>query len=292
MSISPRSVDIAIVSDVHLGTYGSQAKHLLRYLKSISPETLIVNGDLIDFWSFSKRYWPKAHMQILIYIMELAEKGVKVYYMTGNHDEMMRKFVGMKMGGVEVQNQLILDLNGEKAWVFHGDVFDVSMKGTKKTMAKIGGWSYDLSVRFNRFINKVLRMFRRGPINISKMLKDSVKSVVNKVSSFEQSAADVAGQRGYRYVVCGHVHKPEIRHMETPDGPVTYLNSGDWIENLTALEWNKGEWRLYEYYKDEELLNLPERMEEDKVPKVYSNGRLFRQMEKEMGVQAGEGSSQ
>lgn len=292
MSQSPRPVDIAIVSDVHLGTYGSQPKHLLRYLKSIEPKTLIVNGDLVDFWSFSKRYWPKAHMQILIYIMNLAQKGVKVYYMTGNHDEMMRKFVGMSMGGVEVQNQLILDLNGEKAWVFHGDVFDVSMKGTKKRMAKIGGWSYDMSVRANRFINKLLRMMRRGPVNISKMLKDSVKSVVNKVSSFEQSAANVAGKRGYRFVVCGHVHKPEIRHMETEDGPVTYLNSGDWIENLTALEWNKGEWQLYEYYKDEELLALPEFMEEDKEPRVYSNGRLFRHMEKEMGVIAGEGEHQ
>ena len=287
MSITPRPVEIAIVSDVHLGTYGSQPKHLLRYLKSIQPKTLIVNGDLIDFWSFSKRYWPKAHMQILIYIMGLSEQGVKVYYMTGNHDEMMRKFVGMSMGGVEVQNQLILDLNGKKAWVFHGDVFDVSMKGTKKRMAKIGGKSYDMSVRFNRLINRMLRMFRRGPVNISKMLKDSVKSVVNKVSSFEQTAANVASKRGYSYVVCGHVHKPEIRHMETPDGPVTYLNSGDWIENLTALEYDKGEWRLYEYYKDDDLQALPESMDEDKIPKVYSNGRLFLHMEEEMGLVPG-----
>lgn len=284
MERSARKVDVAIVSDVHLGTYGSQPKHLLRYLKSIAPQTLIINGDLIDFWAFSKRYWPKSHMQILLYLLEQAKQGVRIVYLTGNHDEMMRKFVGFELGGIEVLNQLVMDLNGEKAWIFHGDVFDVSMKSKKKTMAKIGGWSYDLMVRFNRWVNKILRSFKRGPVNISKALKDGVKSIVNKVSSFEQTAADIAAERGYRYVVCGHVHRPEIRHMETELGPITYLNSGDWIENLTALEWHQGEWRLYEYFKDDDQLNKPEKMEEDKEPKVYSNYRLFRFMEEEMGV--------
>lgn len=284
MDENKREIDLAIVSDVHLGTHGSQAKHLLRYLKSIQPKTLIVNGDLIDFWAFSKRYWPKSHMQILIYLMKMAREGVKVYYLTGNHDEMMRKFVGIELGGIQVLNQFVVDLNGNKAWVFHGDVFDVSMKGSKKTMAKIGGWSYDLLVRFNRLVNRFLRLFKRGPINISKALKDGVKSIVNKVSSFEVTAAQIASDRGYRYVVCGHVHKPEIRNIETDKGLVTYLNSGDWIENLTGLEWHQGEWRLYEYFKDPEMLSKPERMKEDQIPKVYSNGRLFQEMEKEMGV--------
>lgn len=284
MKTEPRAVDVVIVSDVHLGTYGSQPKHLLRYLKSVRPKTLVVNGDLIDFWAFSKRYWPKSHMQILLYLMELANDGVRICYLTGNHDEMMRKFVGFQLGGIEVLNQLVLDLEGRKAWIFHGDIFDVSMKSKKKRMAKIGGWSYDLLVRFNRWVNKVLRTFKRGPVNISKALKDGVKTIVNKASSFEQTAADIAAERGYRYVVCGHVHRPEVRHIETEQGPITYLNSGDWIENLTSLEWHNGEWRLYEYFKDEELLKKPERMEEDKIPKVYNNYRLFRQMEEEMGI--------
>ncbi len=279
-----RAVDVVIVSDVHLGTYGSQPKHLLRYLKSIKPKTVVINGDLIDFWAFSKRYWPKSHMQILIYLMQLAKEGVRICYITGNHDEMMRKFVGFELGGIEVLNQLVLDMDGRKAWIFHGDIFDVSMKSKKKRMAKIGGWSYDLLVRFNRWVNKVLLSFKRGPVNISKALKDGVKTIVNKASSFEQTAADVAGERGYRYVVCGHVHRPEVRHIETEYGPITYLNSGDWIENLTSLEWYNGEWRLYEYFKDEELLKKPEKMDSDKVPKVYSNYRLFRKMEEEMGI--------
>lgn len=284
MNPAPRNVDVVIVSDVHLGTYGSQPKHLLRYLKSVRPKTLVVNGDLIDFWAFSKRYWPKSHMQVLLYLLELAKEGVRICYITGNHDEMMRKFVGMEMGGIEIMNQVVLEQDGRKAWIFHGDVFDVSMKSKKKRMAKIGGWSYDLLVRFNRWVNKVLRTFKRGPVNISKALKDGVKSIVNKVSSFEQTAANIAGQRGYRYVVCGHVHRPEVRHMETEHGPVTYLNSGDWIENLTSLEWHEGEWKLYEYYKDEDQLNKPESMDEDKEPKVLSNYRLFRLMEEEMGI--------
>lgn len=284
MATQKRSVDLVIISDVHLGTHGAQARHLLRYLKSIDPKTLVVNGDLIDFWAFSKRYWPKSHMQILLYILRLAEEGKKVHYLTGNHDEMMRKFVGYSLGKIEVQNHLVLDLDGEKAWIFHGDVFDVSMKGNKKRMAKIGGWSYDLLVRFNRFVNKILRAFKKGPVNISKALKDGVKKIVNKVSSFETTAAEVASKRGYRYVVCGHVHKPEIAEIDTQNGPITYLNSGDWIENLTSLEWHAGEWTLYEYIRDEKFIGRPEMTDEDKEPRVYSNGRLFRQMEKEMGV--------
>lgn len=278
-----RLVDLLVISDVHLGTHGSQARHLLRYLKTLQPTTVIVNGDLVDFWAFSKRYWPKSHMQIILYLLKWAEEGVKVYYLTGNHDEMMRKFVGYNLGDIEVLNEFVMDLDGKKAWFFHGDVFDVSMKGNKR-MAKIGGWSYDLMVRFNRFVNKVLRTFRRGPVNISKALKDGVKKIVNKVSSFETTAAGVAAKRGYAYVVCGHVHKPEIIDIETDNGKITYLNSGDWIENLTALEWHQGEWRLFEYFKDEQFLGRPEMTDEDKEPRVYSNGRLFRQMEKEMGV--------
>ncbi|WP_349267226.1 UDP-2,3-diacylglucosamine diphosphatase [Flavivirga aquatica] len=116
-----RPVNIVVISDLHLGTYGCRAKELLKYLKSIKPETVILNGDIINILQFSKRYWPKSHMKVIKLIMTWISKGVKVHYITGNHDEMFRKFVGFKLGSFSIENKVLLNLNGKKAWVFHGD---------------------------------------------------------------------------------------------------------------------------------------------------------------------------
>src|ERR1700752_5399977 len=124
-----RKVKLVVISDVHLGTYGSHAKEMLQYLKSIKPTTLVLNGDIIDIWQFSKRYWPKSHMKVVKELMSIISKGTKVYYVTGNHDEMLRKFEGFKLGSFRIVNKLVLDLEGGKqAWLFHGDVFDVTMQ--------------------------------------------------------------------------------------------------------------------------------------------------------------------
>ena len=109
-----RPVDIVVISDVHLGTYGCHAKELLKYLKSIKPKQVVLNGDIIDIWQFSKRYWPKAHMKVVKYLMELIGQGVKVHYVTGNHDEMLRKFVGFELGSFAIKNKLILHILGLK----------------------------------------------------------------------------------------------------------------------------------------------------------------------------------
>ena len=132
MKCKKRKLDIVIISDVHLGTYGCHAKELLLYLKSIKPKIIVLNGDFIDIWQFSKRYWPKSHTKLVKYLMGLIAKGVKVHYVTGNHDEMLRKFAGFKLGSFSVVNKLLLNLeNNEQAWIFHGDVFDVTMKYSK-----------------------------------------------------------------------------------------------------------------------------------------------------------------
>ena len=283
MQLDKRKIDLAIISDVHLGTFGTQPKLLLRYLKSIDPHTLIINGDLIDCWAFSKRYWPKSHMQVLLYLLEMARDGVRIYYLTGNHDEMMRKFVGFRMGGVEILNQLVIDCNGKKAWVFHGDAFDASMQGSKR-MAKFGGWCYDGVVRINRLVNAGLKFGSLKPVHFSKWLKDATKKMVNKVSSLEQSVARAALQKGYDFVICGHVHRPEITNICIEEGEIMYLNSGDWIENLTALEWDQGKWSLFRYQEDPNLKVLPEEMTEDLLPQVSSNQTLFQQMTTELGI--------
>jgi UDP-2,3-diacylglucosamine pyrophosphatase LpxH len=244
-----REIELVIISDVHLGTYGCHSEELLRYLKTIKPKRLILNGDIIDMWQFSKRYWPQAHMQIIKHITGLLAKGTRIVYLTGNHDEMLRKFAGFKLGSFQIANKKVISLNGKLAWIFHGDVFDVTMQYSK-WLAKLGAIGYDLLILINTFVNFILRLMGRGKISLSKRVKDSVKSAVSFVNDFEKTAADIAISNGYDYVICGHIHHPEMKKITTDKGEVMYLNSGDWVENLTSLEYNQGSWRIYRYADD------------------------------------------
>lgn len=241
-----RNVDVVVISDVHLGTYGCHATELLGYLGSIAPKTLVLNGDIIDIWNFRKRYWPESHMEVIKKIMEFVVSGVPVYYLTGNHDELMRRFSGIKLGNFHLRDKLVLDLNGDKCWIFHGDVFDVTMRHSK-WLARLGAVGYDMLILINRFVNYLLRLIGREKISLSKRIKDSVKSAIRFVDDFEQTATDLAIENGYQYVVCGHIHKPQVREYVNVHGNCVYLNSGDWVENLTALEYSDAEWRLHRY---------------------------------------------
>ena len=242
-----RDVELVVISDVHLGTYGARASELVSYLRSIQPRTLVLNGDIIDIWQFSKHYFPADHMQVLKEITSLLSKGTKVYYITGNHDEMLRKFKGFSMGNFEIQNKLILPLTTGTAWVFHGDVFDTTMKHSK-WIAKLGGKGYDLLIVLNTIVNWFSEKLGRGRVSLSKKVKDSVKGVIKFVNNFEETAAEIAINNGYQFVVCGHIHHPQIKKMTNANGEsVMYLNSGDWVENSTALEYDKEQWTLYKH---------------------------------------------
>ena len=273
-----RPVDIVVISDVHLGTYGCHAKELLKYLKSIKPKEVILNGDIIDVWQFKKRYWPKAHMKVVKLIMEWISKGVKVHYITGNHDEMLRKFVGFKLGSFTIVNKVLLTVDAKKMWFFHGDVFDVTMQHSK-WIAKLGAQGYDLLIILNRAVNFISKKMGKGPVSMSKKIKNSVKSAVKFINNFEQIAADIAIENEYDYVVCGHIHQPEVREIRNDKGSVIYLNSGDWIENLTALEYNNSKWSLYNY--QEELLDINYEEEETEV---LEKNELFESLVKEFQI--------
>ena len=267
-----------VISDIHLGTYGCHAKELIKYLKSVKPKKVVLNGDIIDIWQFSKRYWPKSHMKVIKLIMEWITKGVEVQYITGNHDEMLRKFVGFKLGSFSIANKLILDVDGKKAWVFHGDVFDVTMQHSK-WLAKLGAVGYDFLILLNRAVNFFSRKLGYGPMSMSKKIKNSVKSAVKFINNFEQTAADIAIENEYDYVVCGHIHQPEIRKISNEKGEVLYLNSGDWIENLTSLEFYNGAWHLYHFEEDQELKQQQEDIEVEE--EVLENSVLFQQLVRE-----------
>ena len=260
---SKRELQVVVISDVHLGTYGCHAKELLRYLKSIRPHTLILNGDIIDIWNFRKSYFPSSHMDVLRRIMKMANKGTKVIYITGNHDDMLRKYTDLQLGNLQIVDKYFLEIEGKKAWIFHGDVFDNTTKGSAKLLAKLGGKGYDWLILLNRMVNWILEKFGGEKMSLSKKVKDSVKKAVSWVNNFETTAAELAIEKKYDYVICGHIHKQQIRKVENEKGSVIYLNSGDWIENLTALEFEEGQWSIYQY--DENKINSILQTEEEEI---------------------------
>lgn len=244
-----RKLDIVVISDVHLGTYGCEAKKLLNYLNSIEPKHIVLNGDIVDIWQFKKRFFPKSHMKVIKKLMSLSADGVRVTYITGNHDELLRKFTDSQIGNISIVNKLLLDIDGKKMWFFHGDVFDISIQKAK-WIAKLGGWGYDLLIVLNRWVNWFLEKRGKERYSFSQKIKNNVKGAVKYINDFEKTASDLAIEKEYDYVVCGHIHQPTIEVKTNSKGSTTYMNSGDWVENYTALEYCLKRWKLYKYTSD------------------------------------------
>jgi UDP-2,3-diacylglucosamine pyrophosphatase LpxH len=276
MKKKKRSIDILVISDIHLGTYGCHAKELLLYLRSIKPGIVVLNGDIFDIWQFSKSYWPKSHMKVIRHLFKWISKGVKTYYVTGNHDEMLRRFTGLKMGSLSIVNKVVLELpGGAKAWIFHGDVFDVTMQHSR-WLAKLGAIGYDTLILINRVFNFFSeRVFKKGKLSLSAKIKESVKTAVAYINNFELTSAEIGISNKFEYVICGHIHHPEIRTITTTEGSIIYMNSGDWVENLSALEFSKGEWSLYRFseHDNSELNAGPDEDDED-----YNTSQIFDNM--------------
>lgn len=253
-----RNVDLIVLSDVHLGTVGCRAEELVSYLKSVKPEMLVLNGDLIDIWNFRKFYWPESHMEVLKQILKFISEDVQVYYLTGNHDELLRKITPLSIGNFHLKNKIVLELDSGKTWIFHGDIFDVTMKHSK-WLAKLGAVGYDLLIIINNIVNTMLEIVGHRRISLSKRIKNSVKKAISFIDDFEMTAMELALQNRYKAVVCGHIHQPKKRVYKNEDGEVLYLNSGDWIENLTSLEYHNGYWTIYNHitHKDVAAVNEP-----------------------------------
>lgn len=250
-----REVDIAIISDVHLGTYGCHARELLNYLRSIKPEMLILNGDFIDTWQFRKRYFPRSHMQVIQRILKMASAGVRVYYITGNHDDILRRYSDFSAGNIHLRDKLILKLKGQTCWIFHGDIFDLFIRYSP-LLSRLGGKGYDWLIRLNRFINKLRMAMGLPRMSFAKRVKHRVKEAVKFISDFENTALQLAAEQNYDYVICGHIHRPQMRVEEVQGKKITYFNAGDWVESLTALEYKWGRWSMYEYDEaDYQLVN-------------------------------------
>jgi UDP-2,3-diacylglucosamine pyrophosphatase LpxH len=208
-------------------------------------------------------------MQVIKEIFGHLSRGTKIVYITGNHDESLRRYSGLKLGNFQLVDKLVLEIDGNKTWIFHGDVFDATTKGSAKIIAKLGGHGYDLLILFNRAINWILKTLGREKMSLSKKVKNSVKKAVKWIGDFEQTAAELAIENEYTHVICGHIHQPQIKRINTEHGEVIYMNSGDWIENLTTLEYVNNKWEIFQF--DEKAFageNRVKILDENKIPSL------------------------
>lgn len=255
-SSEPVDVRSIWVSDVHLGSKGARADELAEFLKVYNCDTLFLVGDIIDGWRMRKKiHWPQAHTNVIRRILTRAKRGTKVIYITGNHDDMLRRYSGIEFGNVFLTDQYIHTLkNGKKLWVIHGDQFDGVVQ-CHRWLAFLGDWAYETVLHFNRWFNHVRARLGFGYWSLSAYLKYKVKRAVNFISDFETAVAKSAIQKGVQGVVCGHIHHPEIREFEMG---VTYYNCGDWVESLSALiEDQDGELYLVRWARSEQTNSEP-----------------------------------
>ena len=220
------------ISDVHLGTRGCNAALLVDFLRAIEPETLYLVGDIIDGWRLKKGwYWPDAHNEVVRRILKMAHRGTRVVLVAGNHDEMLRDYIGLTFGGVELVDEAIHHTaDGRRLLVTHGDAFD-GIVLYARWLAFLGDKAYGLLLRLNIAFNAVRRRFKLPYWSLSAHLKRKVKNAVQYICSFEEAVAREAMERGLDGIVCGHIHCAEIRQI----GEITYYNDGDWVESCTAL---------------------------------------------------------
>lgn len=220
------------ISDLHLGTPGCQAEALLDFLKSHESDYLYMVGDIVDGWQLRRKwFWPQAHNDVVQKILRRVRKGCHVVYIPGNHDEFARDFADHHFGGVQVMEEATHTmLDGRRLWLIHGDYFDPVVKYAK-WLAYVGDSLYEFTLRLNRHFNRIRARLGMPYWSLSAFLKGKVKKALNFVADFEKAVAHEAQKRGYQGVVCGHIHRAEIRDI---DG-VIYCNDGDWVESRSAL---------------------------------------------------------
>lgn len=244
---APLRFRTVFISDVHLGTRGCQAELLLDFIRSIACERIYLVGDILDGWKLRRRWWwPQAHNDVVQKLLRLARKGVAVTYIPGNHDEMVRGFCGVHFGGVVVARDAIhVAADGRHYLVTHGDAFDGVVMHAR-WLARLGDWTYRTALAFNTLLNGLRRRFGFGYWSFSAYLKVKVKNALQFIENYEAAVADEARRRGVDGVICGHIHKAEIREI----GGVVYMNDGDWVESCTALvEHPDGRFEILEWAK-------------------------------------------
>ena len=276
-----RKIDISVISDFHLATHASKARSLLKYLKSIQPQILVLNGDIVDSWRFSRNYFPKSHLKVIRQLLKMLEKGVRVVYITGNHDDVFRKFNNTRLGNFSIVNQYEMIVADQKIWIFHGDVFDHIIHHSP-WLAKLGAAAYGFLTIFNKFINVFLKLFSGREMILYKSMKDRIAKRKKVLTNFEKAIANAAVNKNVDLVICGHTHIPVDKQIETDKGSVRYINCGDWVEHFSAAECANGDWSL-NYYPSEEDEEIESPNDELFIP---DKKQLYKSIVEEMAVAA------
>ncbi|WP_339653848.1 UDP-2,3-diacylglucosamine diphosphatase [uncultured Maribacter sp.] len=258
-----RRLEIVVLSDVHLGSYACHAEELLTYLSSIDPKILILNGDILDSKKMRNNYFPPSHLKVVKKIFDIASKGTIVHFITGNRDEPFRKIDSIYMGAINISNRLILKLNGKNTLFFHGDIFDFSFRHSH-WLLNLGSPGFDALLRLSKLKTKTLGIFgKKNKPFANSQLEHGERDPI-QIARFEQNVAKMAIAQHYDHVVCGHSHYPNKQVIATKKGECLYLNSGDWVKHMTALEYSFKRWKLYRYendklasfYMDEDLKSM------------------------------------
>ncbi len=226
-----RELDIVVISDIHLGAQKCRANELLKYLKSIQPETLVLNGDIFDIGKFRKNNFPTQHLDVIRRMLKMALNGTKVYYLTGECDQMLRQFEDTGFGPVNVRSHLVFKADEKLHWIFHGN--------------QLTG----MAPRRGSFLKPVFSglnwLSRKTGLG-----RAHTREAPRSVTEFEDKVVEMAADKGFDYVICGHIRHPQQLIFQAKNGKaIHYLNSGDWMEHLTALEYCSGQWNLYKYHE-------------------------------------------
>lgn len=249
------------ISDIHLGTPGCKAEFLLNFLRHNESDQLYLVGDVIDGWQLRKGwYWKQSHNDVVQKVLRKARKGTRVTYVAGNHDEMLRQFIGLAFGEIKIVNEACHTmLDGRRLWVTHGDLFDGVIQHAK-WLAYLGDSAYTLALALNDKLNAIRHRFGMSYWSLSQYLKHKVKNAVSYITAFEEALTTEAQRKGYDGVVCGHIHRPEIRDI----AGILYCNDGDWVESLSALvETHLGELKIvYWPYRDASPASAAEEAEQ------------------------------
>jgi UDP-2,3-diacylglucosamine pyrophosphatase LpxH len=234
MSASPRYRAV-FISDLHLGSSGCRARELASFLKRVRTDKLYLVGDVIDMWRLRQRwFWPEKHNRVVTRILKHARRGTKVIFIPGNHDEHARQYKGLNFGGVEILLEADhTTADGKRLLITHGDQFDLIVKHAR-LLSVLGSWAYDTLVVLNNQLNWMRTRLGLQHWSLSQFIKLRIKTACAYINQFEQVLSDEAHKRGFDGVVCGHIHKAEIRNIEGKS-PILYINCGDWIEGCTAV---------------------------------------------------------
>ena len=270
-----------VLSDIHLGTEGSKAKEVVDFLKHHTCDLLLLNGDIIDGWQLQKYgNWKKKHTRFIRTVMKMMEsQSTQVVYLRGNHDDFLDQIIPLRIGkNFHIQREFIYESFGKKYLVTHGDIFD-SVTTNMRWIAKLGDVGYTFLLWLNKVYNQSRVRQGKPYYSLSQKIKARVKQAVSYINDYEQELAGLAQTRGCQGVICGHIHQPAIKTI----GQIQYLNSGDWVESLTALtEDFEGNWAL-RYYEHDPFAALADTEEDADEPEEFAEVLEMKSVARKMG---------